>query len=142
MRLYIKSSDGRLSFLLKSRNRFPDRKMLFSSLTFLLLFLPFTAVFYFVLPRAWRNTFLLVMSMFFYAWGEPRFLAVMLLEIATVWAGAAAVGAAAENGSERMQNILTALTVCTLVLILAGFTYLYFIIDNINRVPGSKLTPL
>lgn len=142
MRLYIKSSDGRLSFLLKSRNRFPDRKMLFSSLTFLLLFLPFTAVFYFVLPRAWRNTFLLVMSMFFYAWGEPRFLAVMLLEIATVWAGAAAVGAAAENGSERMQNILTALTVCTLVLILAVFKYLDFIIENIRLITGAKINPL
>ena len=116
--------------------------MLFSSLTFLLLFLPFTAVFYFVLPRAWRNTFLLVMSMFFYAWGEPRFLAVMLLEIATVWAGAAAVGAAAENGSERMQNILTALTVCTLVLILAVFKYLDFIIENIRLITGAKINPL
>lgn len=69
--------------------------MLFSSLTFILLFLPFTAVFYFVIPASWRNAFLLVMSMIFYAWGEPRFLAVMLLEIIAVWAGAIAIGNAA-----------------------------------------------
>ena len=72
--------------------------MLFSSLTFILLFLPFTAVFYFVIPKSWRNAFLLVMSMIFYAWGEPRFLAVMLLEIITVWAGAIGIGIAAEIG--------------------------------------------
>ena len=52
-------------FLLRSRCSFPDSKMLFSSLTFILRFLPFTAVFYFVIPKSWRNAFLLVMSMLF-----------------------------------------------------------------------------
>ena len=114
--------------------------MLFSSLTFILLFLPFTAVFYFVIPKSWRNAFLLVMSMIFYAWGEPRFLAVMLLEIITVWAGAIGIGIAAERGSERLAGLLTALTVSSLVIILAIFKYLDFIIENAIRLTGAELT--
>ena len=58
--------------------------MLFSSLTFILLFLPFTAVFYFVIPKSWRNAFLLVMSMIFEACGEPSFLALMVAVTITV----------------------------------------------------------
>ena len=116
--------------------------MLFSSLTFILLFLPFTAVFYFVIPASWRNAFLLVMSMLFYAWGEPRFLAVMLLEIIAVWAGAIAISAAAEKGSVRLQNLFAFLTVSALVAILAAFKYLDFIIANICLVTGADISPL
>ena len=116
--------------------------MLFSSLTFILLFLPFTAVFYFVIPASWRNAFLLVMSMLFYAWGEPRFLAVMLLEIIAVWAGAIAIGNAAAKGSVRLQNLFTVLTVSALVAILAAFKYLDFIIANICLVTGADISPL
>ena len=116
--------------------------MLFSSLTFILLFLPFTAVFYFVIPASWRNAFLLVMSMLFYAWGEPRFLAVMLLEIIAVWAGAIAISAAAEKGSVRLQNLFAFLTVSALVAILAAFKYLDFIIANIYLVTGADISPL
>lgn len=116
--------------------------MLFSSLTFILLFLPFTAVFYFVIPASWRNAFLLVMSMLFYAWGEPRFLAVMLLEIIAVWAGAIAISAAAEKGSVRLQNLFAVLTVSALVAILAAFKYLDFIIENISLVTGADISPL
>lgn len=116
--------------------------MLFSSLTFILLFLPFTAVFYFVIPASWRNAFLLVMSMIFYAWGEPRFLAVMLLEIIAVWAGAIAIGNAAAKGSVRLQNLFTVLTVSALVAILAAFKYLDFIIANICLVTGADISPL
>lgn len=116
--------------------------MLFSSLTFILLFLPFTAVFYFVIPASWRNAFLLVMSMIFYAWGEPRFLAVMLLEIIAVWAGAIAIGNAAAKGSVRLQNLFTVLTVSALVAILAAFKYLDFIIENISLVTGADISPL
>lgn len=116
--------------------------MLFSSLTFILLFLPFTAVFYFVIPASWKNAFLLVMSMLFYAWGEPRFLAVMLLEIIAVWAGAIAISAAAEKGSVRLQNLFAFLTVSALVAILAAFKYLDFIIANICLVTGADISPL
>ena len=52
--------------------------MVFSSLTFLLLFLPALLAVYFIYPKIWwRNAVLLVGSLFFYAWGEPVFVLVM-----------------------------------------------------------------
>ena len=55
--------------------------MLFSSTVFLFLFLPIVLVVYFTLPRAFRNVWLLITSLIFYAWGEPRFVLVMLFSI-------------------------------------------------------------
>ena len=55
--------------------------MLFSSLEFIFLFLPITVGVYFVLPKALRNLWLFLSGMCFYAFGEPRFLPLMLITI-------------------------------------------------------------
>jgi alginate O-acetyltransferase complex protein AlgI len=56
--------------------------MLFSSLTFLFAFLPLVMGLYFVVRnRMWRNVVLLVASLLFYAWGEPRYIVLMLVSI-------------------------------------------------------------
>ena len=58
--------------------------MLFSSATFLFAFLPVVALLYYLIPKrcmAARNLFLTGVSLLFYAWGEPRFVLVMLLVI-------------------------------------------------------------
>lgn len=56
--------------------------MLFSSITFLGFFLPLVLIFYYVLPsRTYRNSLLLVSSLIFYAWGEPKFIILMLASI-------------------------------------------------------------
>ncbi len=52
--------------------------MVFSSFTFLIIFLPFTLVVYFILPHKHRNLFLLIMSLIFYMWGSPQYLLVMI----------------------------------------------------------------
>ena len=46
--------------------------MLFSSNIFLFLFLPLTLAGYYLLKKSYRNIFLLLMSLIFYAWGEPK----------------------------------------------------------------------
>ena len=51
--------------------------MLFSSMSFLILFLPIALAGYFLLPKVVKNLWLLVVSMVFYAWGEPEFVKVM-----------------------------------------------------------------
>lgn len=56
--------------------------MLFSSVTFLFLFLPITLVVYYILPLRFKNLALLVASLFFYAWGEPVYVILMVLSIA------------------------------------------------------------
>jgi len=55
--------------------------MLFTGLEFLFLFLPITMGIYYILPTVFRNYWLLIASLFFYAWGEPVFLAFMVLSI-------------------------------------------------------------
>ncbi|MDE7477687.1 MAG: MBOAT family protein, partial [Lachnospiraceae bacterium] len=55
--------------------------MLFSSVTFLYLFLPFTIFLYYFVPQKGRNFVLFVMSLFFYAWGEPVYVFLMLAQI-------------------------------------------------------------
>ena len=55
--------------------------MLFSSITFLYLFLPFTILLYFFVPQKGRNFVLFVMSILFYAWGEPVYVLLMLAQI-------------------------------------------------------------
>ena len=52
--------------------------MLFSSLEFLLLFMPGTMIIHFLLPRKLRNYWLLLASLVFYAWGESTFVLVMI----------------------------------------------------------------
>ena len=55
--------------------------MLFSSIPFLFYFLPCVFVLYFLVPMRWKNTVLLLASLFFYAWGEPKFVVFMLASI-------------------------------------------------------------
>lgn len=57
--------------------------MVFSSNIFLFVFFPLVLGLYYILPTKARNLFLLVASLFFYYWGEPKFILVMLLSI--VW---------------------------------------------------------
>ena len=55
--------------------------MLFSSITFLFLFLPVTVLIYYLVPQKTRNLVLLIASLFFYAWGEPVYVVLMILSI-------------------------------------------------------------
>lgn len=55
--------------------------MVFSSLIFLCIFLPIMIIGYYVLPKKCRNIFLLLGSLFFYAWGEPKYIYLMLASI-------------------------------------------------------------
>ncbi len=53
--------------------------MLFSSITFLYYFLPITLLIYFIVPFKFKNLVLLFSSLFFYFWGEPIYVIVMIL---------------------------------------------------------------
>ena len=59
--------------------------MVFSSLLFLTIFLPVTVGLYFLLPKKARNVLLLIVSLVFYAWGEPTHIFVMLITTAYIW---------------------------------------------------------
>ena len=52
--------------------------MLFSSIPFLYFFLPCVLLLYFAVPKCLKNGVLMLVSLFFYAWGEPKFVLIML----------------------------------------------------------------
>ena len=62
--------------------------MLFSSMTFIYVFLPIVCIIYWLVRKEARNFVLLLASLIFYAWGEPNYLAIMLLTILTNYLGA------------------------------------------------------
>lgn len=62
-------------------NKLEEEIMLFTSPTFLFLFLPFSILIYFALPKKIQNIFLLLISLFFYAWGEGFYVGLLLLII-------------------------------------------------------------
>ncbi|MBQ6893948.1 MAG: MBOAT family protein, partial [Clostridia bacterium] len=55
--------------------------MLFSSIPFLYYFLPAVILFYFIAPKALKNSVLLIFSLAFYAWGEPKYVFLMLATV-------------------------------------------------------------
>jgi len=55
--------------------------MLFSSITFLFYFLPIVLLLYHIVPTTYKNLVLLVSSLFFYAWGEPKYILLLLFSI-------------------------------------------------------------
>ena len=78
--------------------------MLFSSTTFIYLFLPTVILFYHVILRKSRllqNIFLLAASLIFYAWGEPKFVLVMMASIVVNWLIGPLISKIGKNGALR-----------------------------------------
>lgn len=74
--------------------------MVFSSTVFLFLFLPITLLGYYLLGRRLRNSFLLLMSLLFYASGEPKFVFVMMASIVVNYLLGIALGRASRYCSQ------------------------------------------
>ena len=55
--------------------------MVFSTITFLFYFLPIVLVIYYIVPKKWKNTILLIASLLFYFYGEPKYIVLMILSI-------------------------------------------------------------
>ena len=66
--------------------------MVFSSTTFLLAFLPLVGILYFICPRKLRNALLLVFSLLFYGWGEPKYILIMLFSTVFDYCNGLAIG--------------------------------------------------
>ena len=66
--------------------------MLFSSIPFLFYFLPIVLAVYFLVPRFLKNTVLLISSLVFYAWGEPKYVVLMVFTIALFYGCGLAIG--------------------------------------------------
>ena len=99
--------------------------MVFSSLTFLFVFLPVVFAAYFLLPKSFRNYVLLAASLFFYAWGEPVYIILMVLSILFNYAVGCEMESKDDNPSARKKCLLFALAVN--IGLLALFKYCFFL---------------
>ena len=105
--------------------------MLFSSMTFLFVFMPLVMAVYFLSKKEIRNYVLLIASIIFYAWGEPRYLAIMIITILVNYAGAILLD---KHYSSRQRLWIVSLTIVLDLSFLFYFKYFNFVVDNINGV--------
>lgn len=102
--------------------------MLFSSMSFIYLFMPIVCVMYLLAKKELHNSILLIASIIFYAWGEPRYLAIMILTILVNYLGAIAL----KRYKKQKKSILIA-TVLVNLGFLVYFKYFNFILGNVNQ---------
>lgn len=105
--------------------------MLFSSLTFLFLFLPFAIIFYYLIDPKKRNIFLLLMSLFFYFWGTPYYAWLLLL---SVLANYIFVLLISKYRKQKLSQYIFILAIIYNLGILSVFKYANFVIDNANQL--------
>ena len=103
--------------------------MVFSSAVFLFAFLPLTIFGYFLLPRKWRNAYLMLASLVFYAWGEPKFVLVMIASILMNYLFGLLV---VKKEDEACRKRILVLTVIANLSLLFVFKYLNFTVANLN----------
>ena len=114
--------------------------MVFSSLLFLFYFLPAVLVVYFIVPRKAKNIVLLIFSVFFYAWGEPVYILLMMFSICMDFFLGLWLERVRQN-RERAKKVLV-LAVVLNVALLAFFKYADFFVDNLNAVTGLAIPSL
>ena len=108
--------------------------MVFSSLAFLWMFLPIVFAGYFVVPEKAKNIFLLLGSLFFYAWGEPKYILLMLASILIHYA----IGILMEKFEAKKKAFLI-LAIFINIGLLGYFKYFNFLIEILNQCAKRNL---
>ena len=109
--------------------------MLFSSVTFLYYFLPIVLLVYYLVPRKLKNFVLFAASLVFYAWGEPKYVFLMLLSV-----GIGYVAGILMDKLPRKPVMIVSVSLCLGFLIY--FKYTNFFIDNINGLFKTEIPAL
>jgi len=112
--------------------------MIFSSMTFLWVFLPIVLILY-QLPfkTNYKNALLLIASLLFYAWGEPKYILLMLVSIVMNYGFGLACG-----NLKRCSKLFVALSVVANLGLLFYFKYFDFFADTVNKLTGNALISL
>ncbi len=110
--------------------------MLFSSIVFLYYFLPVALLLYFIAPKKFRNTVLLIVSLVFYGWGEPKHLLLMTASIIIGYLSGLMIEA---FHTQRAKKLVMAASVTISLGFLAWFKYTDFFIENFNKVFGLSI---
>lgn len=101
--------------------------MIFSSIPFLYYFLPLALLLCYLVPSRARNAFLLLASLLFYAWGEPKYLPVMAAATALGYGFGLAI-----QRFRRFRKPLLVLSIASSLGFLLYFKYADFFLENLN----------
>lgn len=104
--------------------------MVFSSVIFLFLFLPFVLILHFTVPFKFKNIILLIFSLIFYAWGEPRYVFLMILSILINYGYGIWIDRTGNSDKKRVYILASAITVN--IGLLGFFKYANFAVDVVN----------
>lgn len=110
--------------------------MVFSSTIFLCVYLPLVLLGYYICPKKGRNLFLLIVSLVFYAWGEPKYVFLMIFSILVNYIFGRLMDKHREN--KKRLKLLLVLSVVIDLGLLSVFKYTDFVITNINAIFGSS----
>lgn len=113
--------------------------MVFSSLLFLFRFLPAVLILYYAAPRKFRNVILFLFSLFFYAWGEPRYVFLMLFTITLDFFTGKGIAKAKEEGNQKKAKKFLLISIIVDLSILGFFKYADFLIGTVNTLTGAGL---
>ena len=110
--------------------------MLFSSIPFLYYFLPVVLIAYFLVPWKLKNMVLLLFSLVFYGWGEPKLVFLMIFTISVFYLCGLAIGRA---GERKWKKFWLLVSVVVSLSLLGLFKYADFFLGSINAVTGLGL---
>lgn len=110
--------------------------MVFSSITFLLYFLPIVLVLYEIIPKKARNLFLFIASLFFYAWGEPIYVLLMIFSTVSDFTHGKLIDK--YRGTKKATIFLISSVLINLAA-LGFFKYSDFLIGIINSITGANI---
>lgn len=113
--------------------------MIFSSIPFLYYFLPMVLLLYYIVPKRCKNGALLLSSLVFYAWGEPKAVIVMIVSIITSYLCGILIGFYKRKES-RWSQVFFVLGTGISVLFLLYFKYMGFFVSNISAVTGISIS--
>lgn len=110
--------------------------MVFSSTIFLCVYLPLVLLGYYICPKKGRNLFLLIVSLVFYAWGEPKYVFLMIFSILVNYIFGRLMDKHREN--KKRLKLMLVLSVVIDIGLLSVFKYTDFIITNVNAIFGAN----
>ena len=103
--------------------------MLFSSVPFLFHFLPAALLIYFAAPRQLKNAVLLLASLFFYAWGEPKYMLLMLVSIVQGYGFGLLIE---KHRGQKASKVFLTLSILVSLGLLGYFKYADFFLSSVN----------
>ena len=116
--------------------------MVFSSLLFLFRFLPAVLLAYYILPKCCRNLVLFLSSLFFYAWGEPVYIVLILFSTIVDYCMGQIVGHCRETGQENGAKAAVLTSAAVNLALLGFFKYGDFFLQIFHRLTGLAVPEL